>query len=104
MARAVSSLNSERFQVWLIVIQAITQLVRRFGFKVVAEGVEFPPQFAGLRSVGCDLFQGYLLGRPMLAESVRRLLGMEKEFTRPEATGNFQHTGPGLIPMPRILV
>jgi Amt family ammonium transporter len=34
------------------------------GLKVVAEGVETMEQAAMLSSVGCDLLQGYLLGRP----------------------------------------
>ena len=70
----------------LIVIHAMTQLVHRFGLGVVAEGVETPQQLAGLRGVGCDLLQGYLLGRPVPAESAGRLLGEMEE--RPAATGS----------------
>ncbi len=61
----------------LIVIQAIAQLVDKFGFEVVAEGVETPEQLAGLRSIGCHFFQGYLLGRPMPAGDVGKLLDSE---------------------------
>jgi EAL domain-containing protein (putative c-di-GMP-specific phosphodiesterase class I) len=61
----------------LIVIQAIAQLVDKFGFEVVAEGVETPEQLASLQSIGCDFFQGYLLGRPMSADSARKLLDSE---------------------------
>ncbi len=61
----------------LIVIQAMTQLVHRFGLAVVAEGVETPQQLSGLQAVGCDLLQGYLLGRPMTVATVQRLLEME---------------------------
>ena len=61
----------------LVIIQAIAQLVRRFGFEVVAEGVESPQQLSGLRSVGCDFIQGYLLGRPMPAEDAAMLLELE---------------------------
>ena len=62
----------------LIVIQAMTQLVHRFGLAVVAEGVETPQQLSGLRAVGCDLLQGYLLGRPMPVAAVQRLLELEE--------------------------
>jgi EAL domain-containing protein (putative c-di-GMP-specific phosphodiesterase class I) len=48
--------------------------VDKFGFEVVAEGVETPEQLAGLRSIGCDFFQGYLLGRPMPANGAQKLL------------------------------
>jgi diguanylate cyclase (GGDEF)-like protein len=61
----------------LIVIQAMTQLVHRFGLAVVAEGVETAQQLSGLQAVGCDLLQGYLLGRPMPAANARKLLEME---------------------------
>lgn len=61
----------------LIVIQAIAQLVDKFGFEVVAEGVETPEQLAGLKSIGCDFFQGYLLGRPMPADDAQKLLDAE---------------------------
>jgi diguanylate cyclase (GGDEF)-like protein len=61
----------------LIVIHAMTQLVHRFGLAVVAEGVETPQQLSGLRAAGCDLLQGYLLGRPMTVTMVQRLLEME---------------------------
>jgi len=40
------------------------------GLAVVAEGVEEVAQMADLRALGCDLVQGYLLGRPVPAELV----------------------------------
>jgi len=61
----------------LIVIQAIADLVGKFGFEVVAEGVETPEQLAGLKSIGCDLFQGYLLGRPTSVDDAWKLLNSE---------------------------
>ena len=41
------------------------QTAHTFGLPVVAEGVESAEQLAVLRSLGCELAQGYLLGRPM---------------------------------------
>jgi EAL domain-containing protein (putative c-di-GMP-specific phosphodiesterase class I) len=61
----------------LVVVQAIAELVDKFGFEVVAEGVETPEQLADLKSIGCDFFQGYLLGRPMPADSARKLLNAD---------------------------
>ena len=40
----------------------------------VAEGVEDLAPVPGLRRVGCDVGQGYYLGRPMASEEISRLL------------------------------
>ncbi|BBZ28565.1 hypothetical protein MMAD_28600 [Mycolicibacterium madagascariense] len=47
------------------ILTAIVMLARAFGLVVVGEGVETPEQLATLRECGCDLAQGFLLGRPM---------------------------------------
>jgi diguanylate cyclase len=36
---------------------------------VVAEGIEREDQLRALRELGCEMGQGYLLGRPMQAAS-----------------------------------
>jgi len=41
---------------------------------VVAEGVETAGQFDLLRSLGCDLYQGFYLARPMPAQEIEKLL------------------------------
>ncbi|MCZ2498587.1 EAL domain-containing protein [Xylophilus sp. Kf1] len=43
----------------------IIQLARSFGLTVVAEGVETEGQRQYLLANGCELFQGYLFGRPV---------------------------------------
>ncbi len=55
-------------------VQAIVTLAHGLGLTVVAEGVENRRQLEVLRSVGCDKFQGYLLGEPVPAEAAGRLL------------------------------
>ena len=47
------------------IVSAILGLAHALGLKVVAEGVETEAQFAILTGKGCDLIQGYLLGRPV---------------------------------------
>ncbi|WP_439594960.1 EAL domain-containing protein [Falsiroseomonas sp.] len=46
------------------VIRAVLQLCRGLGIKACAEGVETQSQLDFLRAEGCDLIQGYLIGRP----------------------------------------
>jgi len=47
-----------------VVLRATLRLGRELGMTVCAEGVEEPEQLAFLQQEGCDLVQGYLLGRP----------------------------------------
>ncbi|HAT87460.1 MAG TPA: bifunctional diguanylate cyclase/phosphodiesterase [Rhizobiales bacterium] len=46
-------------------VRGIVNLARGMGLKVVAEGVETEHQVEFLRSLHCDVGQGYLFGRPM---------------------------------------
>jgi EAL domain-containing protein (putative c-di-GMP-specific phosphodiesterase class I) len=46
------------------VVAAILALARALDIEVVAEGIETPAQRAALVNMGCELGQGYLLGRP----------------------------------------
>jgi diguanylate cyclase (GGDEF)-like protein/PAS domain S-box-containing protein len=68
----LKELGSESSTVPLV--QAIVTLAHGLGLTVVAEGVENHRQLEALRSVGCDMFQGYLLGEPLPAEAAGRLL------------------------------
>ncbi|HEX2808346.1 MAG TPA: bifunctional diguanylate cyclase/phosphodiesterase, partial [Kineosporiaceae bacterium] len=47
------------------VVASTVRLAHELGMQVVAEGVETPEQLACLQLLGCDLAQGYLLGRPV---------------------------------------
>ncbi len=55
-------------------VGAVCELGRAFGMKVVAEGIEQDEQAAVLRSLGCELGQGYRYGRPMPAEQLLQLM------------------------------
>ncbi len=46
------------------IASAIIGLGHRLGLEVVGEGIETPEELAFLRSEGCDIAQGFLLGRP----------------------------------------
>ena len=57
------------------ITEAIIAIGHKMHLKVVAEGVETPEQFEFLRNIGCDLAQGYLLGRPMPPSELARKFG-----------------------------
>src|SRR5450830_225109 len=47
------------------IISAIVALGRTLNLSIVAEGVETQEQKEFLTAIGCDVLQGYLIGRPM---------------------------------------
>jgi diguanylate cyclase (GGDEF)-like protein len=51
---------------------------RHLGLTTVAEGIERPDQRALLAELGCDLGQGFLLGRPLDARAASALLADER--------------------------
>jgi diguanylate cyclase (GGDEF)-like protein/PAS domain S-box-containing protein len=55
-------------------VESVVGLGRRLQLEVVAEGVETDGQARRLRSLGCDLAQGWLFGRPEPAQQARLLL------------------------------
>ena len=56
------------------IVTAIVSLAKAFDVLVVGEGVETHEQLDALESAGCDLAQGYLLGRPAEAAVTGDLL------------------------------
>jgi len=55
-------------------LQALLALGRDLDLAVVAEGVELPEQAQILRSLGCELVQGYLYAQPAPATDFDQLL------------------------------
>lgn len=50
--------------------RAVVALGRNLSMEVLAEGVETPEQRDFLTTAGCQIFQGYLFGRPMPAQDL----------------------------------
>lgn len=67
------------------VIRSIVELGNSLGMQTVAEGVETEAALAYLRSLGCDLAQGYYFARPMLPDDLEAWLvsyGRDEEQRR----------------------
>ncbi|HEY4318242.1 MAG TPA: EAL domain-containing protein [Herbaspirillum sp.] len=56
------------------IVNAIIGLAHSFDLDVVAEGVETAAQARWLRAAGCDVLQGFWLGKPMDEPATRNLL------------------------------
>ena len=56
------------------IVKAIIALGHSLGLEVIAEGVEEQGQARYLRSLQCDLMQGYLVSRPLSADDMTRFL------------------------------
>jgi diguanylate cyclase (GGDEF)-like protein len=65
------------------IVSAIVSLAKELGLKVVAEGVQTEAQLAILQGKGCDVVQGYLLGKPVSVDEFARKVEMgEWSLTR----------------------
>lgn len=58
-----------------VICGAVIALAHTLGLKVVAEGVETREHLDILYGLGCDAFQGYLLGRPLSGDQASRVMG-----------------------------
>lgn len=61
------------------IICAIIGLGKSLGLHTVAEGVEDLATFSFLKDAGCDMAQGYFIGRPMSGDAISRWMGSELE-------------------------
>ncbi|MFE8032018.1 EAL domain-containing protein [Thiohalocapsa marina] len=53
------------------IVTSTIGMAHHLGLQVVAEGVETEAQLAYLTTAGCDLVQGYLIGRPAEADALK---------------------------------
>lgn len=58
-----------------LLVKSTIDLAHGLGMKVTAEGVETPTALALLRGMGCDMAQGYLIGRPVSLDALLERLG-----------------------------
>ncbi|MCR5738900.1 MAG: bifunctional diguanylate cyclase/phosphodiesterase [Lachnospiraceae bacterium] len=62
-----------------IITESILNMSHAMGFETVAEGVENERQFSYLVNAGCDIIQGFYLGKPLPSEKVDELLSYMKK-------------------------
>ncbi len=55
------------------IVSAIVALAKTLNLRVVAEGVETQEQQTFLTELGCNTLQGYLLGKPVSAQTIKAL-------------------------------
>lgn len=67
-ASFVATVEKDEFSQALIA--AVVQLAASLGARTVAEGIETPGQLNAVRELGCDIGQGYYLGRPSAANEL----------------------------------
>jgi EAL domain-containing protein (putative c-di-GMP-specific phosphodiesterase class I) len=58
----------------LAIITTLIEMGKRMRLTVVAEGVETAEQLAVLRTLGCDIAQGFLMARPLSPAEITELL------------------------------
>jgi diguanylate cyclase (GGDEF)-like protein len=67
------------------IVRSIVELGHNLALRVVAEGVETAEVLDALRASGCDVAQGFLLGRPMPIDDLGRWLAVAKTAVRQPA-------------------
>jgi EAL domain-containing protein (putative c-di-GMP-specific phosphodiesterase class I) len=63
-----------------ILVEAVIAMARKLGLRVLAEGVETQSQIDYLLSQYCDMFQGFLFGKPLPADEFSLLLENRPRF------------------------
>ena len=72
----ITRLTSQRAQD-LALVRATIQLAHTLGLRVVAEGIEDGVTLDLLTGVGCDLAQGYFIGRPIPADQLATAVALD---------------------------
>ena len=76
------------------IVRSTIELGHNLGLRIVAEGVEDQASADALAGMGCDMLQGYFLGRPTVAADLRAvLLAAPLVNPRPRAPARCPHRG-----------
>jgi diguanylate cyclase (GGDEF)-like protein len=69
-----------------IIVASTVELGHNLGLRICAEGVEDGDTLKWLSGLGCDLAQGYHIGRPMSPEAVSEIVAARRLDTPPPAS------------------
>ena len=72
--------NASNRRDYTAVVNAIVDLAQHLGLQLVAEGIETPEQISILKSLHCDLAQGYFFSRPTNAEATEDYIDRQLTF------------------------
>ncbi len=70
--------NVNQSKVDRAIVSSIIMLANSLGLETLAEGVETKGQLEAMKEMGCDLVQGFYLGRPVPEEEAEQLIRKEK--------------------------
>ena len=87
----VMEIESNRSDV--VITETIIAMAQKFGFQVIAEGVETEEQKNILIEKGCEFFQGYLFSRPLPAQDIPCFLAsLQQKMAAVEVLSNSSST------------
>ena len=73
------------------IISSIVDMAKRIGIRTLAEGVETEAQFRFLKTIGCEMVQGYLFSKP--APDSLELLGRDRGVESASDRAYFESVG-----------
>lgn len=82
-----------------LIVRSTIDLAHSLGLSVTAEGVEDQATLDGLRALGCDAVQGFLLSRPPADDRIPGNQTPGPRYLRPTA-GHSSHTA--TVPLPEL--
>jgi diguanylate cyclase (GGDEF)-like protein/PAS domain S-box-containing protein len=61
----------------LTLVSSMIEMGQKLGYGIIAEGVEASEQLEILKSLGCEMVQGYLFSKPAAADSISELMNSQ---------------------------
>ncbi|MDO6563332.1 EAL domain-containing protein [Amphritea sp. 1_MG-2023] len=91
-------INLEQSKVDRAIVTSIIEMSHVLGLQVVAEGIEHQAQLDILKQMNCDQMQGFLLARPMPAESFLQWYHLQKNSQTPQPLSSLSQPKQTMLP------